>query len=341
MSWLRIEGRMPQHHKIAPLSDAAFRLHVTAMAWSVEAKSDGHLPTRVPATLTRAPQGKKLKDAVAELVEAGAWRPETDGHVIHDFLDWNLSAAELTARSEAKAKAGAAGGRRSTESRSRQAAASARPQAAAQADTRPPAEPSAQAPAEADHQAAAQAESKPSPLSDQNTDPRSTAAESQDLTGFPRENPGLTVAEAAEAPLTALQHKYQLCSRNPGYFALEGGVRWPEFLAVWHAWSRPFGITEPPSITQRVDRDILVIIEAFASGKTLEQLLAAGKAAETDDYFKTLSGAGPASFTPAVLRRLLAPKREVTARGRRGGPPQPDTGVDPFAKHDAAKAGAP
>ena len=64
MSWLRIEGRMPQHHKVAPLSDAAFRLHMTAMAWSVEGKTDGRITKAIPATLTRAPQGKKLTEAL-------------------------------------------------------------------------------------------------------------------------------------------------------------------------------------------------------------------------------------------------------------------------------------
>jgi hypothetical protein len=181
-------------------------------------------------------------------------------------------------------------------------------------------------------------------------DPRSqsgSAAEdlSEDLTGFPRETPRSEPAAAATAgdsvgvadgdetlpsSLTAVPtvaRKYELALKNPGVFALEHGVRWPEFMAVWLAWGRPFGITELPHVTQRIDRDIMAVIEALASGKTVEQLVAAGKAAETDEYFKGLTGGGPASFTPAVLRRLLAPPRAVgAARGRRNGPPQPDHG---------------
>lgn len=113
---------MPQHHKVAPLSDAAFRLHITAMAWSVEGKTDGRVPKAIPATLTRAPVGKKLKDALKELTESGVWVAKGDDFEIHDFLQWNLSAADIAARSEAKARAGASGGRRSGEARQKQQA---------------------------------------------------------------------------------------------------------------------------------------------------------------------------------------------------------------------------
>lgn len=122
MSWLRIEGRMPQHHKVAPLSDAAFRLHVTAMAWSVEGRTDGRIPKGVPATLTRAPIGKKLTAALLELTKSRAWTEVGDDFEIHDFLQWNLSAADIAARSEAKAKAGASGGKRSGEARGKRSA---------------------------------------------------------------------------------------------------------------------------------------------------------------------------------------------------------------------------
>lgn len=116
MSWLRIEGRMPQHAKVAPLSDAAFRLHITAMAWSVEGKTDGRIPASVPGTLTRAPRGKALKNALSELVTARVWLPlGADGYEIHDFLQWNLSATEIDSRSAAKARAGSMGGKRSWE----------------------------------------------------------------------------------------------------------------------------------------------------------------------------------------------------------------------------------
>lgn len=110
MSWLRVEGRAPQHAKIAPLSDAAFRLHFTAMCWCVEHLTDGAVPGGIPATLPAAPRGKKLASALEELEDAGLWHKSALGWTVHDFLDWNMSAAETLARKEARARAGAAGG---------------------------------------------------------------------------------------------------------------------------------------------------------------------------------------------------------------------------------------
>jgi hypothetical protein len=119
MSWLRIEGKMPWHAKVAPLNDAAFRLHVTAMAWSVEHQTDGVIPNGIPATLPGAPRGKKLALVVDVLHRVMLWEvsPDGSGWVIHDFLDWNISAAEHRANRAAKAAAGAAGGRASGKQR--------------------------------------------------------------------------------------------------------------------------------------------------------------------------------------------------------------------------------
>ena len=112
MSWLRIEGRMPNHRKVSCLSDAAFRLYVTASCWCVEEETDGLIPPHVPATLPRAPRGKALVRAVDELVAAGVWDALDDGqHIVHDHLVYNPSAAESKAVREAKSAAGAAGGR--------------------------------------------------------------------------------------------------------------------------------------------------------------------------------------------------------------------------------------
>jgi len=168
MSWLRIEGRMPQHHKVAPLSDAAFRLHVTAMAWSVEGKTDGKIPFLIPQTLTRAPSGKKLREIVDELVRMGLWIEGSDAYQIHDFLQWNLSASEIAARSEMKSRAGAAGGRRSGEARAKQVPSR----------TEAPASPVLGAAAKTP-----EAESKPKSQSIPSRDPGSPTTTIQDLTG--------------------------------------------------------------------------------------------------------------------------------------------------------------
>lgn len=101
MSWLRVEGRAPQHRKIAPLSDAAFRLHFTAKCWCAEELTDGVMPASVPATLTAAPRGKALAKAVNELVSAGLWDINPDGGWrVHDYLEYNPSAESVRAKQQ-------------------------------------------------------------------------------------------------------------------------------------------------------------------------------------------------------------------------------------------------
>lgn len=85
MSWLRIDDRFPRHPRIAPLSDRAFRVHVTGMCYASEFLTDGHVPT---------PPGEEK--AVRELVRRGIWAPDdAGGYVIHDWADYNPSAETI------------------------------------------------------------------------------------------------------------------------------------------------------------------------------------------------------------------------------------------------------
>lgn len=113
MSWFRIEGRMPNHRKVAPLSDAAFRLHITAGCWSVEERTEGKIPFDVPATLPRAQRGSKLENTISDLIARGLWERTEHGYVIHDFLNYNLSNDDAAAKSAA----GRLGGKKSGASR--------------------------------------------------------------------------------------------------------------------------------------------------------------------------------------------------------------------------------
>ena len=106
---------MPHHWKIAPLSDSAFRLHMTAMAWCSEFRTDGKIPKAIVSTLTRAPSGDALSVIVSELTKQ-AQSPDGKEHFplwvdcggfyeIHDYLEYNISSSEYAAKTEA-AKAG-------------------------------------------------------------------------------------------------------------------------------------------------------------------------------------------------------------------------------------------
>ena len=123
MTWLRLDDSFPSHPKVAPLSDAAFRLHVTAKAYCCQFGTDGFIAEDALATLPAVARGAALKRAITELAKVRhgqrhpLWEPVESGWRVHDFLDYNLSAADGRALSEARRAAGKRGGQRSGESR--------------------------------------------------------------------------------------------------------------------------------------------------------------------------------------------------------------------------------
>lgn len=113
MSWLRIDSGFTTHPKVAPLSDVAFRLHVTALCFCCAHLTDGHIPAGLPRTWPATARGAALRRAIGELVTAGLWEPEENGWNIHDFLDWNPPAEYVRATRQARQEAGKRGGIRS------------------------------------------------------------------------------------------------------------------------------------------------------------------------------------------------------------------------------------
>lgn len=114
MSWVRIDDRMPRSAKLMGLSDRAKWAYVASMCYASEEETDGAVPAGVQREMGWARVRK-------DLVEAGLWheRPcgegaclDTDrqaeklakgGHVIHDYLEYNPTHAELEAK-RAKAR---------------------------------------------------------------------------------------------------------------------------------------------------------------------------------------------------------------------------------------------
>ena len=88
MTWIRIDDQMPDHPKIEPLSDAAFRWTIRALSYANRFLTNGVLPS---AFLDRVPD-----DVRGELVTRGVWEQGRDGHTrIHDYLDYQPSKAEI------------------------------------------------------------------------------------------------------------------------------------------------------------------------------------------------------------------------------------------------------
>lgn len=126
MTWAKLDDGFPFDLKIRTVSDAAFRLDVSAICWSAAHGSDGHIQ---PAWLGLLSDVKKPTGAATELVESGRWhlpghdckskwcRPIEDGWLIHNYLRYNPAAQYAAIKSKRRADAGRAGGQASGRSR--------------------------------------------------------------------------------------------------------------------------------------------------------------------------------------------------------------------------------
>lgn len=111
--WVRFDDQFPIHRKTAGLSDAAFRLHVSAIFWCARNLTDGYLPEEdLEDVCARVRTPGRF---AAECVTKGIWHPagepcksgkciapvDNPGWVIHDYLEYQFSREQVTAQREA------------------------------------------------------------------------------------------------------------------------------------------------------------------------------------------------------------------------------------------------
>ena len=113
MPWIRFEDNFPQHPKVLALSDAAFRLHVSAIGYAAQHLTDGHVSSAALRSLTRR------TSLPAELVVAGLWETNADGYNVHDYLHYQPSRADVQAHRDADRERKKADGIRSGKVRKR------------------------------------------------------------------------------------------------------------------------------------------------------------------------------------------------------------------------------
>jgi hypothetical protein len=99
MPWVRFDDRHPSKREIRKLSDAAYRLHHSAICWSSENLTDGFV---ADDDLMLASDVRDPVAAVAELVMRELWQELPGGWIIHDFFDHSPSAEQV--RSDRSAK---------------------------------------------------------------------------------------------------------------------------------------------------------------------------------------------------------------------------------------------
>ena len=103
MSFSRFALGFTRNRKVFQLSDAAFRLYVSAIDWSREQLTDGAIQAIDIDAMPRVPRGGKREAIVAELVALNLWERTETGWQIHEFHVWQET-AETTRRKQESAR---------------------------------------------------------------------------------------------------------------------------------------------------------------------------------------------------------------------------------------------
>jgi hypothetical protein len=96
--YLNSDDKYPEHPKVEPLSDGAYRLHSSAMHYAARHLTDGAVPAgklrRLVPNYKRTQLAElleaRLLHAPGEACDTKQCRPAGDDeYVLHDFLEWN------------------------------------------------------------------------------------------------------------------------------------------------------------------------------------------------------------------------------------------------------------
>ena len=91
MTWVKLDDGFADHPKIERLSADAFRAFVHSLCYSSRHLTDGHIPDAALQRIAR-------RSAVRELEGCGLWERNGDGIVIHDYLEFQPSSAQIRQR---------------------------------------------------------------------------------------------------------------------------------------------------------------------------------------------------------------------------------------------------
>lgn len=107
MPWANLDDQFPKHPKVLPISDAAFRLHVSGICYCAQYETNGLIATEMVPLLVPRYKAKTLEELTGG--RRPLWLPHAEGYEIHDFLEWNRSKEQIDAERERKRKAGRKG----------------------------------------------------------------------------------------------------------------------------------------------------------------------------------------------------------------------------------------
>jgi len=98
VSWIRLDDQIAHHPKVTRVSPGACWLWVTAIGFAQKFLTDGFIPTTSIRALSHV---DNPEDFIAELLAARLLDQADGGYQVHDYLDFNASAASVKAKREA------------------------------------------------------------------------------------------------------------------------------------------------------------------------------------------------------------------------------------------------
>jgi hypothetical protein len=93
MVWARLNDTFPVHPAVRSLSDAAFRLYISAVCWASLHQAGGHIPSDQLHFIADHPLARAY---AGELVRAGLWETADDGWRIREHLGDQPDAEPVT-----------------------------------------------------------------------------------------------------------------------------------------------------------------------------------------------------------------------------------------------------
>jgi hypothetical protein len=101
--WARLDDELIDHRKIFTAGEAlgkngaaiALGFYTVGLLWSAKHLTDGHLPASIVRSFPHVERPASVADA---LVKAGLWEKNGAGYHIHDYEEFNFSAADVKAK---------------------------------------------------------------------------------------------------------------------------------------------------------------------------------------------------------------------------------------------------
>lgn len=135
MTWVRLDDSFADHPKIVAAGPIAALIHIRALCYASRYLTNGFIPDAAAPGLVTGLERLSVEyatapsravgwvdqatdcDWIAVLLREKLWEKRNGGYLIHDYLDYNPSRAEIMKLRRIKAKVGRAGGLASAQAR--------------------------------------------------------------------------------------------------------------------------------------------------------------------------------------------------------------------------------